>query len=181
MKKIILIICSAILVIGGILLWWTDSGAPKSPVGVSGTLPIAGSSNGQPGVQVGGSASDSGNMITVHDFIHDPATTPDSVNPGYYYLGYHSQQSATDTAATTTPPYIIEYIASTRAFNISLLSEPIGAARSQAEEYLLNALGISKADACRLDYMISTPYWVNSTFSGENLGFSFCSGATKLP
>jgi len=46
---------------------------------------------------------------------------------------------------------------------------------------LLQQLGISEQDACRLRYSVSVPFSVNPLYSGKNLGFSFCPGATPLP
>jgi hypothetical protein len=115
------------------------------------------------------------------DFLKDPATVKDPINPGYYYLGYHVNEGVPDPTATNTPPYIIEYISATQYFNIALLQEPIGTVRKEAEQFLMADLGISQKQMCQLNYMVSVPDNVNSQYSGINLGFSFCPGATELP
>ena len=124
-----------------------------------------------------------GQFISTVDFIADPMTVKDPSNPGYYYLGYHyrANEGVVDATATDNPPYIIEYIAETHYFNISLLSEPIGELRQEAEQYLMTRLGITQDQMCQLDYMVSVPDRVNSYYSGKSLGFSFCQGATALP
>lgn len=122
-----------------------------------------------------------GGTITAGNFIKNPDTIEDPSNQGYYYLGYHLSGVATGTAAAMNPPYVIEYISATQYFNIALLEEPIGSARGEMEQYLMARLGITQDQACRLNYMVSVPDRVNSAFSGRNLGFSFCPGATVLP
>jgi hypothetical protein len=119
--------------------------------------------------------------MQTNDVLKDPATVQDPINPGYYYLGYHAYEGVPDATATNTPPYIIEYISATHYFNIELLQEPIGLQRREAEQYLMAHLGISQAQMCQLNYMLSVPNSVNSQYAGENLGFSFCPGATVLP
>jgi hypothetical protein len=123
----------------------------------------------------------SGGVIQTSNFISDPATAKDPVNTGYYYLGYHVNEGAPDATATSTPPYIIEYIAPTEYFNIALLQEPIGSVRGEAEQYLMAHLGISESQMCQLNYMVSVPDSVNDYYASQNLGFSFCPGAVTLP
>ena len=168
MKKIFII--GIVVIVGGILLlWvWTRFNSGSTP-------------QNQPRTQFPGSTSISATTssmsmligsttITVKNFLADPGTK--EYYTDYYYLG---------NQPTAPAPYVIEYIASTHFFNISLLQEPIGQARAQAEAYLLEHLGISKDQLCMLNYMLSTPDSVNSTYSDENLGFSFCPGAVPLP
>ena len=89
------------------------------------------------------------------------------------------------TAGSPSPeiessPYVITYIAQDKSFTISLFKEPIGETRKAAETELLSKLGISEAAACNLRYVVLTPWWVNSFYSGKNLGFSFCPGAPQF-
>lgn len=115
----------------------------------------------------------SGDTVATRNFLDDPSVTEDSVNPGYYYLGNQPQGTST--------PYLIEYIKETDYFNIELLEEPIGETRKSAEDDLRSRLGLSDSELCALDYVVSTPTSVNSTYASINLGFSFCSGAVTLP
>lgn len=171
-----------VIVIAGLVIYLLMPAKPK-PVVQPPSLPGAGTNTPQ------GSTSattytvpiSSGLSVATKDFLHDPATVSDPNNPGYYYLGYHQSTGPEDTTATDAPPYVIEYIAQTHYFNIGLYQEPIGQARHDAEQYLLNTLGISQDAACALKYMVSVPDKVNSYYSGENLGFSFCPGAVQLP
>ena len=180
---IIVGVLSAVGVLFGVAVWLTGSHKP-TPTSPSSTqnvgLPVAPAAQQITTVTVV-TASSSGSGVQAIDFIHDPTTVKDSNNAGYYYLGYHTKQSASDQAATTSPPYLITYISATNYFNISLLQEPIGPVRAEAEQYLMSRLGISQSQMCQLDYMVSVPDRVNTQFSDRNLGFSFCPGATVLP
>jgi hypothetical protein len=126
-------------------------------------------------------ASAYGGTIQVKDFENDPVFAKDPVNSGYYYFGYHFSQGVSDSTATDTPPYVIEYIGSTQYFSIALLQEPIGQSRQEMEQYLMTHLGITQNQMCQLKYMVSVPASVDPTYAGTGLGFSFCPGATQLP
>jgi hypothetical protein len=126
-------------------------------------------------------ATANGGFVTVKNFLNDPAAGAYSI-PGYYYLGYHIIPSkGAGEPATTTPPYLIVYLATTQYFNIELLHEPIEVTRKDAEQYLLTHLGISESQMCDLNYTVSLPWTVNATYAGYSLGFSFCPGSVKLP
>jgi hypothetical protein len=77
--------------------------------------------------------------------------------------------------------YQILYHAPDRTFTLSLMSEPIGRIRLDAEDELLALLGITETEACALRVNVTVPISVNERYSGKNLGMSFCRGATKLP
>ena len=148
-------------------------------------LPMAGSAAPTSGTSSGQSvviSTSGGGTVAVNNILNDPNTIADPTNQGYYYVGYHPAFGATSTTTTAGPvPYLIEYISATSYFNIEILQEPIGATRLAAEAYLAQHLGISQGSLCQLNYMVSVPYWVNQTYAGKNLGFSFCPGATVLP
>jgi len=166
-----------------IYLVMPDAPAP-APTGTP-SLPISDATGAQNGQTTGGTTYmvpiSSGASIATKDFLRDPATVSDPVNPGYYYLGYHQSTGPADATAMADPPYVIAYIATTHYFNIGLYQEPIGQVRKEAEQYLLKMLGISQEAACALKYMVSVPEDVNAIYASQNLGFSFCPGATILP
>jgi hypothetical protein len=76
--------------------------------------------------------------------------------------------------------YRISYYLPLRTFVILLLAEPLKETRELAEQDVMQILGISESDACRLLYIVSLPTDVNPLYGGKNLGFSFCPGATPL-
>ncbi len=125
-------------------------------------------------------ATTDGGTLQTKDFKNDPVTVKDPFNPGYFFIGNHFFEGISDPTATENPPYKIEYTDATQYFNIALLQEPVAATRQDAEQYLMSHLGISQSDMCRLKYMVSVPARINSFYSGRNLGFSFCPGATAL-
>ena len=121
-----------------------------------------------------------GNSITVKDFKNDPAIVKDPVNPGYYYFGYHVNEGVPDPTATTSPPYIIQYIDRTQYFNISILQSPIGAVRNEMQQYLLAHLGITQNKLCQLKYDVYVSSTIAPADLPANIGFSFCPGATQF-
>ena len=116
-------------------------------------------------------------MLRTNDFLHDKTVSIDKANAGDYLLG---NQPDTD-GGTDNLPYIIEYFSETQYFSIALLKEPLGAVRISLEHYLMNTLGLSQSDMCKLKYDLSVPDSVNTHFAGRSLGFSFCPDAEKLP
>lgn len=190
MNKIIFIGIGGVIVIGLFILAYQLTSPVVPPPSLMGTstassavvpaTPTGQSTTGTPDQGTTAGTTGTGFPQTV-DFMKDPATVKDSSNTGYYYLGYHTSQGASDTTAVNDPPYVITYIDATKYFNIAILQEPIGPVRAAAEQYLLAHLGISEQQMCQLNYMVSVPDRVNSQFSSINLGFSFCPGATLLP
>jgi len=198
MKKTALVIIIAIIVFGllGLFIFkMIASPAGQTPAtnpsgsltGPTGGTTVPGSGGGAPGsggsvVNTGAAISINGQggaTIQVNNFIKDPATKKDTINPGHYLLGT-SPSGNELTSTTTASAYSIQYIDSDQSFTIELLQEPIAGARSQAEQYLMTELGISQTDMCKLNYTLGAPWWVNQIYAGKNLGFSFCPGAAPL-
>lgn len=185
-KTTIIVIAVLVLLVGGGAIWTLFFSA-KSPVvntvpsGVGG-LPIA--QNANPPATSGGNIQQvlnlpatTGGTISTNNFLADSNTYPDPINPGYYSLGYPVDQPN----STSTPPFLIVYQSATKFFAIVLLQESIGPTRTQVEQYLEQHLGLSEKDLCSLNYTLSVPNLVNEQYAGQNLGFSFCPGATVLP
>ncbi len=127
-------------------------------------------------------ATASGGTIQTKDFKNDPEAGQYPAS-GYYYLGIHAPVDGASTANVTAienPPYTILYIDSTQYFNITILQEPLGEVRQDAEKYLMEHLGVTQIQMCSLKYIISVPNSVNQIYSSKNIGFSFCSGAVQL-
>ncbi len=121
-----------------------------------------------------------GGTLVVKDFLQDPETVKDHLNKGQNYLGYHFPEGVPDPTATTEPPYVIDYFEADSSFSIAIFQEPVAANRLQAEQYLMEHLGISQNQMCTLKYSIGVPNRVNQYYAGMELGFSFCPGAVKL-
>lgn len=166
---------------------------PSSPTNSSVTLPLSGSTTNVPAsgsTRPSGSAktiavgSLRGGNVTTNDFIHNGVTLPDVTNKGRYLLagdlGYCISDPQKCRAGTQTD-FNIFYDSNYGSFTIALLKEPLGGVRLGMEQFLMNMLGISQNDMCRLNYYVGTTFDVNETYSTKNLGFSFCPGATTLP
>jgi hypothetical protein len=139
------------------------------------TVVVPGTS--QPGTQTGSAfvvASQSSGSVEVQDFTKDPDTKTSPNIPGAYFLA--GGLDPVETGAT----FSIMYVESDKSFTISLLQEPLGEVRRQAEASLLKKLNISEAAACNLLYTVLVPVRVNEYYAGKNLKFSFCPGAEAL-
>ena len=160
-----------------------NTGTPANTNGITGgtlpSTPAPGGGQTLSGDTITLSTAD-GKSIQVKDFKKDPSVVKDPANPGYYYFGYHYNEGYQDATATDTPPYIIQYNDSNQFFTIALLEEPIGQTRLDAQQYLIQHLGITEPQMCLLKYMVSVPTRVNATYAGTDLRFSFCDGETGL-
>ena len=149
------------------------------------SFPIASSTNASgTGVSTVTIATQDGNRVVVKDFIHNGVTAHDTQNPGNYYLvgavGYCNADGTCPSGAPSDE-YNVVYFSQDKSFIVGLIKEPIGLARLDAEQFLMTQLGLTQAQMCNLKYQVLTSSDVNDFYAGENLGFSFCSGAVKLP
>ncbi len=183
MNTRLIILLSGVVVIGvGVVAYFFLSGGQQPAVekvqtGVG--LPVAGQTTSQvittgagvPSTQEISLVAVGGGVITAENFLKNPNTIADPVNSGYYDFG----------STTSTPPFMVTYIAPTQYFNIELLQEPIGQTRELAQQYLEQYLGISTSDLCKLNYTVSTPSEVSKLYGGVDLRFGSCPDATVLP
>lgn len=67
-------------------------------------------------------------------------------------------------------------------FIVSLMTEPLGAARQAAEQRLRALLNVSDETLCTLNVVVGVPHGVHPQLATyQNLGLSFCPGALPLP
>lgn len=186
----ITILVVSLLLAGGLVLVTLKTSAPSASTTQSTEAGGGGTFGGEgnvtqygapaPGVQGGGqgtatiSVASAGGKISVQDFTQ--TSVKDTVNPGYSYLSGGSTQGVVKDT-----PYAITYIAAQQSFTITLLKEPLGMVRQQAEQDLMHQLGITQDQMCQLNYIVLEPYDLNPLYAGKNLGFSFCPGAVQLP
>ena len=190
MKKILIAGIGGVIVIGLLILAYqltsTSSPAPETtspstqgvelPTASSVVQPVSGTSSST-SLSVAGA---DGSVIQTNNFLADPTTVQYPLDPDFYYFN-SSAAGGTPSATTPAEPFSIGYIRSTQYFNVTLLQEPIGPVRTEMEQYLMGKLGLTQSQMCQLNYSVGVPNYVNTQFSGMNLGFSFCPGATKLP
>jgi hypothetical protein len=129
-------------------------------------------------------AAQNGSTVVTADFIHNGVTIYDSANAGRYMLagnlGYCLSNPQQCQAAPSTN-FNVYYNSGPQSFTITLTKEPIGQARFAMEQFMLRTLGITEQQMCNLNYLVGVTIYVNSQYTGKNLGFSFCPGATVLP
>lgn len=155
------------------------------------SLPVASSTPTviEPGVTLSGGTMavarrGGGQAIIVNDFLNNGVTIADPENPSSYYLagsiGY-CLEDGTCPSGAYADGFNVVYDAPEEFFTVALFKEPLGQTRADAEQFLLKALGIPKAELCNVNYYLGTSESVNSFYAGKNLGFSFCPGTTALP
>jgi hypothetical protein len=178
-----LIVVVAIVVVLGILLTnaHTNSSSSSSSTAASSTFPVSNSPSQDTYVTttakpVTVSNASGGNPIVVKDFEDQKGVVKNADgNQGYDIL-----VGTTDPSAPT-PPYEIDYSAKDQSFGITLNSEPLGTYRKEAEQDLMQRLGLTEVQMCNLNYYVGVANGVNDNYNAENLGFSFCPGAVQLP
>lgn len=69
--------------------------------------------------------------------------------------------------------YHIQYFSRDKAFNITLLDFNLLKSRVAAQEKLLQLLGVSEEDLCKLNIYVGVPFNVSEDLAGQNLGLSF--------
>lgn len=95
---------------------------------------------------------------------------------GYYHYRLTTNQETLGPDA----PYDIIYDGD-GSISIGIFKEPLKDTRKAAEAELLRLVGIDEAEACSLVIMVFVPVSVNSQYSGNDLGLSFCPGSVTLP
>lgn len=184
-KKIILIGAIPIFVFGALFVYMSMKSTPDPIITDSPTnsFPVSSSSNPTSKDTIN-TDSETINIMTdtgeiqVKNFVRDSETVKDPVNKDTYYLGNHYPFDGSKPAQPLE--YSIMYIPSIHYFNVSLLSEPIAISRVHAEEFLLEHLGVSRQELCRLNYMVSVPYYVNEYYTSQDLRFSFCPDSVSI-
>lgn len=166
MKKIIIITIVVLLgvALALILIFGRGSQLGSGPgAGTTGTLP----------------------PVATSSFVYNPPTGPtfvlgtsrgNVVVNNFYNNAKETSADHTSVLAQETDGYNITYYAPDSSFNVLITQTPFDTVRAQAEAAFLQLLGVSKADACKLNVKIGTMASVDPTHAGQNLGLSFCSG-----
>lgn len=153
------------------------------------TLPVSGSTvtsstTSSGGVQTIVLATRDDSAVVANDFIHNGVTIPDVKNEGNYLLAGNLGYCLSDPQKCQAAPssnFSVYYVSSRKSFLINLTEEPLGQARLDMEQFLLPTLGLSQEQMCGLNYLVGVTAYVSEQYTGKNLGFSFCPGATVLP
>ena len=67
------------------------------------------------------------------------------------------------------------------SFLITLLLNPLSQSRVDAQAAFIKDLGITQTQACSLKVSVKVPNGVDSDFSGNELGMTYCQNAIQLP
>ena len=190
MKRLLIIIAIlALVVVGAVAFYFyanrSDQPSGESPIpAVTPLFPVGGGGDEPPVRGTLTIQTVSGTTLEVRDFTRDPEVLADAVNPGSYVLAGELGYCLPDGScpfASDVRDFSITYTEDYQAFTITLLKEPVGETRRAAEGFLREKLALNDANLCLLRYHIGVPSFVNETYTGRNLGFSFCPGAVKLP
>ena len=110
-----------------------------------------------------------GSTISIPDFTKDTQPEWASADAGYQVVGNEDA------------PYQVIYFPDGSGFLVSLLQEPLGQSRLDAETALRQKLRLTNDELCKLSSEVGTTISVNETYAGRELGLSFCPGSVKLP
>jgi hypothetical protein len=165
MKKTILIVAAVIvLMIIGVLVWMysQNQAAPapivgENPLGtlpgvVTGTVPLPASEQG-PTISIGTPQG----TVTVNNFRKTVLAEDEE------YVTFANAAG-----------YQLIYDTDTSAFVVDVTAGPLTTTRPAAEAALLNVLGVSESDACKLAVTVGVEPSVDPTYANQALRLSFC-------
>jgi len=190
MKRILLIIIPIILILGTLagffLFLYTKSGeetpSPDVLFPVGDSIPEVEKGSTKPKTMT--LSLQTGSSVTSNNFIDNGVTIADEQNSSTYYLAGsldYCTPSGTCLEGFPSEEFKVIYFSESQTFIVSLITEPLGQSRNKAEQFILRTLGVSQEEMCLLSYEVLVPSGINETYSGKNLGFSFCPGAIVLP
>ena len=106
--------------------------------------------------------------------------TKDVVPMDNFFRSSQSIDSAGDLALTpapdfyNTPDYDIAFYPKGAVFRVSINKEPVEANRRAAEKRLLEILGVSQDQACKLNVYVGISKDIDESYAGVNVGLTFC-------
>jgi hypothetical protein len=165
--RIILIVIVVLIVVGFVLFFVLTHNAGN--VG-SNVLPgISSTSGGQlPSVAVVYPDAPTGQTISL-------GTANGTVRVDNFYAASSTQVGEDGTLIIKqTSDYWFSYDPSDSSFWIAISGTPFAAVQQAAEQDFLTTLGVSKADACKLDVSVGVPYSAGNPLDGQSLPLSFC-------
>lgn len=100
--------------------------------------------------------------------------TISGVDVDNFYLNSESNNNQEDILIKNTVAFQIVYLKKQNKFLLSIRSSPFTQKRAEAEEQFLKTLGIERQEACRLNVTITTPFFANPDYAGQEFSLSFC-------
>lgn len=117
----------------------------------------------------------SGKVVSVPDFTYGHPSV--NIEDTTYTFGYVTQSL---DGVEADARYGIVY-GNDGSLIIGLLEEPLSASRSAAEAKLRELLPLPDTILCELPIQVAVPDTIESTYTGQQLGLSFCPGAVSVP
>lgn len=111
--------------------------------------------------------------------LEEIPTEPDKVIVGEtetknFYKSAQAINESGSAVVNKSQDYEIVYTPEFSRFNITVLGSPFTETRKLAENKFIETLGINTETACKLNVVVSTPYFANPNESGQSYGLSFC-------
>jgi len=179
MNRVLLIVVGVIVLIGvGGVIFMLSAGPKNTPAPTATSTSPFGTANQGGTVPANNTTTRTvvttdGTSISIPDITaNHPADT--EVSGTYYHVTENQNHDQ------LYPNFNIVY-GTDSTFSIGLSSEPLGQARLAAENKLRELTGLTNAQLCKMSVTVMTIPSVNETYAGQELGLSFCPGATKLP
>lgn len=114
-------------------------------------------------------------MIPARDFLNDSDIASSTELGSFLYWTETLPEGSSEA-----PSYEIYFLEKDSLFIVVLLQEPIGEVRRDATNALIEKLGITNEDVCKLTAEVNVPYYVNELYSAKDIGFPGCPGAVKF-
>ncbi len=97
-----------------------------------------------------------------------------SITVKNFYRGALGVIEESEVVMDRTDAYELDYSRADSSFAATLLRGPVAQTRAEAEARLLDILGISRSDACRLSVSVVIPVSVDASLGGRSYPLSFC-------
>lgn len=121
--------------------------------------------------------------IPVNKILNDGKTYKDPANQGSYVL-HGDLEYCLDTSVCPdnreSESFAVSLDGRNGIFYVSLLTQPVSAARVDSEKFLKKTLGVTSNELCDLSYYMSVPDFVGSVYEGQHLLFSNCLNSQQL-
>ncbi len=183
-KRTVIIILILLLILAGV--WYflfrntTSQSLPSSSI--SNQNPFGAPSGNTVTVNPGNSSTTE-KSIQLQTNTDQTVTIPDfTISKTSFTIGAHQFYYLTSNQETQGANAQFDIIYGTdSSISIGLLKEPLGQSRLAAEAELRKLIPLSDSELCTLKVTVEVPYQVSQLYPGQNLGLSFCPGATELP
>lgn len=187
-RRTLVILLIVLVVLAGIAAWFVFSQhGPNAGTGPTNQNPFGGATSGtNPGFTTSSSTQQAGTMaitdaygasVSVPAFTTGRTPIQGSDGSNYYDLVHQGPVYGNENET-----FAVQYGEKNSDFTVLLLTEPLSAARADAENFLRATLKLPDAELCKLKITVGVTASTNSIYSRyDNLGLSFCPGAIRLP